>query len=577
MKITGSQVVIECLIEQGVDTIFGYPGGNILNIYDALYKNSGRINHILTAHEQGAAHAADGYARATGNVGVCMATSGPGATNLVTGIATAYMDSSPIVAITCNVPNNLLGKDTFQEIDITGVTMPITKQNFMVRDVKDLARTIREAFFIAKTGRPGPVLIDILKDVTAAEVDFEPLSKENERNAVLVENHSNLKRIAEINVPSDEQIKKVAELINSSSRPFIYAGGGIGISGAEKELLELAEKANIPVAESLMARSSFPATHPLCTWMIGMHGTKASNMGVTECDLLISLGSRFSDRVILDSSKFAQNAKVVHIDIDPAEINKNIPAYTSLVGDLKYILSRLIPSVEKKERKEWIEQIQAWKKEYPECYDKKPEHSINPKFICECINKIAGEDTFITTEVGQHQMWTAQFYPFTKPRTFITSGGLGTMGFGTGAAMGIQFADKNNRVVHIAGDGSFRMNCNELATIQHYNLPIVIIVVNNHALGNVRMWQRLFYGKRFSQTTLDFGPDWCKLADAYGIKGYKASNAKEFEKVFAEAFAAKKPAVIDAEVDIDEMVLPMVPGGKPIYDMIMKLSEEVMN
>lgn len=577
MKITGSQVVIECLIEQGVDTVFGYPGGNILNIYDALYKNSGRINHILTAHEQGAAHAADGYARATGRVGVCMATSGPGATNLVTGIATAYMDSSPIVAITCNVPNNLLGKDTFQEIDITGVTMPITKQNFMVRDVKDLAKTIREAFFIAKTGRPGPVLIDILKDVTAAEVEFEPLSKENERNGILLENHSNLKRIAEINIPSEENIKKVAELINNSERPFIYAGGGIGISGAEKELLELAEKANIPVSESLMARSSFPANHPLCTWMIGMHGTKASNMGVTECDLLISLGSRFSDRVILDSSKFAQNAKVVHIDIDPAEINKNIPAYTSLVGDLKQILNRLIPSVEKKERKEWIEQIQAWKKEYPECYDKKPEHSINPKFICECINKIAGENTFITTEVGQHQMWTAQFYPFTKPRTFITSGGLGTMGFGTGAAMGVQFADKNNRVVHIAGDGSFRMNCNELATIQHYNLPIVIIVVDNHALGNVRMWQRLFYGKRFSQTTLDFGPDWCKLADAYGIKGYKASNAKEFEKVFKEAFEAKKPAVIDAEVDIDEMVLPMVPGGKPIYDMIMKLSEEVMN
>lgn len=577
MKITGSQVVIECLIEQGVDTVFGYPGGNILNIYDALYKNSGRINHILTAHEQGAAHAADGYARATGRVGVCMATSGPGATNLVTGIATAYMDSSPIVAITCNVPNNLLGKDTFQEIDITGVTMPITKQNFMVRDVKDLAKTIREAFFIAKTGRPGPVLIDILKDVTAAEVEFEPLSKENERNGILIENHSNLKRIAEINIPSEENIKKVAELINNSERPFIYAGGGIGISGAEKELLELAEKANIPVSESLMARSSFPANHPLCTWMIGMHGTKASNMGVTECDLLISLGSRFSDRVILDSSKFAQNAKVVHIDIDPAEINKNIPAYTSLVGDLKQILNRLIPSVEKKERKEWIEQIQAWKKEYPECYDKKPEHSINPKFICECINKIAGENTFITTEVGQHQMWTAQFYPFTKPRTFITSGGLGTMGFGTGAAMGVQFADKNNRVVHIAGDGSFRMNCNELATIQHYNLPIVIIVVDNHALGNVRMWQRLFYGKRFSQTTLDFGPDWCKLADAYGIKGYKASNAKEFEKVFKEAFEAKKPAVIDAEVDIDEMVLPMVPGGKPIYDMIMKLSGEVMN
>lgn len=577
MKITGSQVVIECLIEQGVDTVFGYPGGNILNIYDALYKNSGRINHILTAHEQGAAHAADGYARATGRVGVCMATSGPGATNLVTGIATAYMDSSPIVAITCNVPNNLLGKDTFQEIDITGVTMPITKQNFMVRDVKDLAKTIREAFFIAKTGRPGPVLIDILKDVTAAEVEFEPLSKENERNGILIENHSNLKRIAEINIPSEENIKKVAELINNSERPFIYAGGGIGISGAEKELLELAEKANIPVSESLMARSSFPANHPLCTWMIGMHGTKASNMGVTECDLLISLGSRFSDRVILDSSKFAQNAKVVHIDIDPAEINKNIPAYTSLVGDLKQILNRLIPSVEKKERKEWIEQIQAWKKEYPECYDKKPEHSINPKFICECINKIAGENTFITTEVGQHQMWTAQFYPFTKPRTFITSGGLGTMGFGTGAAMGVQFADKNNRVVHIAGDGSFRMNCNELATIQHYNLPIVIIVVDNHALGNVRMWQRLFYGKRFSQTTLDFGPDWVKLAEAYGIQGFRARNAKEFASVFDKAFASGKAAVIDARVDIDEMVLPMVPGGKPIYNQIMELSSEMMD
>jgi len=577
MKITGSQVVIECLIEQGVDTVFGYPGGNILNIYDALYKNSGRINHILTAHEQGAAHAADGYARATGRVGVCMATSGPGATNLVTGIATAYMDSSPIVAITCNVPNNLLGKDTFQEIDITGVTMPITKQNFMVRDVKDLAKTIREAFFIAKTGRPGPVLIDILKDVTAAEVEFEPLSKENERNGILIENHSNLKRIAEINIPSEENIKKVAELINNSERPFIYAGGGIGISGAEKELLELAEKANIPVSESLMARSSFPANHPLCTWMIGMHGTKASNMGVTECDLLISLGSRFSDRVILDSSKFAQNAKVVHIDIDPAEINKNIPAYTSLVGDLKQILNRLIPSVEKKERKKWIEQIQAWKKEYPECYDKKPEHSINPKFICECINKIAGENTFITTEVGQHQMWTAQFYPFTKPRTFITSGGLGTMGFGTGAAMGVQFADKNNRVVHIAGDGSFRMNCNELATIQHYNLPIVIVVMNNGALGNVRMWQRLFYGKRFSQTTLDFGPDWVKLAEAYGIQGFRARNAKEFASVFDKAFASGKAAVIDARVDIDEMVLPMVPGGKPIYNQIMELSSEMMD
>ncbi|MBB5217709.1 biosynthetic-type acetolactate synthase large subunit [Treponema rectale] len=577
MKISGSQVVIECLIEQGVDTVFGYPGGNILNIYDALYKNSDRIRHILTAHEQAAAHAADGYARSTGKVGVCMATSGPGATNLVTGIATAYMDSSPIVAITCNVATPLLGKDTFQEIDITGVTLPITKHNFMVKNVNELASTIREAFAIASSGRPGPVLIDIPKEITAAEVEFEPVSKSEGMEKALTASHANLKRVFSVSVPTDEEIKAAAELINASQRPVIYAGGGVVISGAEKELLAFAEKAEIPVSESLMARAAFPSDHPLCTWMVGMHGTKASNMAITESDLIIALGSRFSDRVIGDPSKFGLNAKVFHIDIDPAEINKNIPTDGSLVGDIKEILNRLIPLIKETKRPDWMERIQTWKSEVPSTYNRQPENSVNPKFICECINKVAGDDTFITTEVGQHQMWTAQFYPFKKPRTFVTSGGLGTMGFGTGAAMGIQIGNPKARVVHIAGDGSFRMNCNELATIQHYNLPVVIVVVNNGALGNVRMWQRLFYGKRFSQTTLDFGPDWCKLAEAYGIKGYKASNAAEFEKVFTQAFKSEEPAVIDVTVDIDEMVLPMVPGGKPIYDMIMSLSKDVMS
>ena len=576
MKITGSQIVIECLVEQGVDTVFGYPGGAILNIYDELYKNENRIRHILTAHEQGASHAADGYARATGKVGVCMATSGPGATNLVTGIATAYMDSVPLVAITCNVGKSLLGKDSFQEIDITGVTMPITKHNFIVMDVKDLAQTIREAFAIARSGRPGSVLIDIPKDVTAAVTEFEPLKNPSDVD-MLISRHKNIKRAVTLSEPDEGQLKMAAELINGAKRPVIYAGGGVKISGAEKELLAFAEKADIPVSESLMARDCFPSLHPLCTWMVGMHGTKASNMAITESDLVIAIGARFSDRVYGDSSKFAQHAKVLHIDIDPAEINKNISTDGCVVGDVKQVLAALLPMINAVKHDEWISQVQEWKKEYPSCYDKNPKDSINPKFICECINRIAGEDTFITTEVGQHQMWTAQFYPFSKPRTFITSGGLGTMGYGTGAAIGIQLAKPERRVVHIAGDGSFRMNCNELATISHYNLPIVIVVENNNALGNVRMWQRLFYGKRFSQTTLDFGPDWVKLADAYGIKGYRATNAKEFEKVFAEAFKSGKSAIIDARVDKDEMVLPMVPGGKPIYNMIMELSKEMMD
>ena len=575
MKINGSQVVVECLVEQGVDVIFGYPGGAILNIYDELYKNSDRITHVLTAHEQAAAHAADGYARSTGKVGVCMATSGPGATNLVTGIATAYMDSSPIVAITCNVPTPLLGRDSFQEIDITGITMPITKHNFMVHDIKDLAATIREAFFIAKSGRPGPVLIDIPKEVTSPNnfVEFEPLKKPSDCKPIIESGKSNMQRVLNAAVPSDEEIKAAADMINASERPVIYAGGGVVISGAEPELLELAEKGSIPVSESLMARSAFPSAHPLCTWMVGMHGTKASNMAMTESDLIIALGSRFSDRVTSDASRFAVNSKILHIDVDPAEINKNITSSASVVGDVKAVLRRLLPLLEKKDRKAWTDKVAAWKAEHPASYDKKPSGSINPKFICEHIHDVAGDDAFITTEVGQHQMWTAQFYPFARPRTFITSGGLGTMGFGTGAAIGIQCANPKARVVHIAGDGSFRMNCNELATIQHYNLPIIIVVVNNGALGNVRMWQHLFYGERYSQTTLDFGPDWKTLASAYGIAGYKADTAEEFARAFDEAFKSGKAAVIDAKVDIDEMVLPMVPGGKAIYEQIMSVGD----
>lgn len=573
MLLNGSQIVVECLVEQGVDTVFGYPGGAILNIYDELYKNQDRIHHILTAHEQGASHAADGYARSTGKVGVCMATSGPGATNLVTGIATAYMDSSPIVAITCNVPTPLLGRDSFQEIDITGITMPITKHNFMVHKVEDLAATIREAFIIAKSGRPGPVLIDIPKEVTANQTEFEPLKNISDAKLELSKDKDNLRRVFNAAVPTDEEIAKAAEIINSAKRPVIYAGGGIIISEAAEKLKELAVKADIPVSESMMARSAFPSSNALNLGMVGMHGTKASNMAVTESDLVLALGARFSDRVISDAKRFAENSRVFQIDVDPAEINKNIPVAGSLVGDVGAILERLLPLIQKNDHAEWKGQIEEWKKVYPAMYDEHPADSINPKFLCECVHKIAGDDAFVTTEVGEHQLWVAQHYPFEKPRTFITSGGLGTMGFGTGAAIGAQFANPKRRVIHIAGDGSFRMNCNELATIGHYKLPIVIVVVNNGTLGNVRLWQRVFYGKRYSATTLDFGPDWVSLAAAYGIKGYKANTEVEFEKVFKEALDSGEAAVIDAKVGIDEPVLPMVPGGKPIFAQVMNLGD----
>lgn len=567
MKYTGAQIVVECLIEQGVDTVFGYPGGAILNIYDELYKNEKRLRHILTAHEQGASHAADGYARSTGKVGVVMATSGPGATNLVTGIATAYMDSVPIVAITCNVIAPLLGKDSFQEIDIAGVTMPVTKHNFIVRDVGKLADTIREAFFIAKTGRPGPVLIDIPKDVTASSCDYVPADAAPD--AQFSKRKASLHRIMKVCNVSDEKINKLASLINASERPLIYAGGGVVISDACEELKALAEKAQIPVSMSLMGKSAFPNTHALSTGMIGMHGTKASNTAVDKCDLLLAIGTRFSDRVIGDPKRFAGKAKIVQIDVDPAEVNKNIAVHDSLVGNIKDALSRLLPLVEKRKASEWNEKISEWKAEVPPSW--KQSGKLFPKSIFEYVNGKVPSDTIITTEVGQHQMWTALFYHFEKPRTFLTSGGLGTMGFGTGAAIGAQFANPDKKVVHFAGDGSFRMNCNELATISHYGLPIIIIIFNNGALGNVRQWQTLFYEKRYSATTLDFAPDFVKLADAYGVAGVRVTSEAEFKKAFDAALASGEPAVIDAAIDKDEMVLPMIPPGKSVDRIMMDI------
>lgn len=559
MQISGSQIVIECLIEQGVDTVFGYPGGAILNIYDALYKNSNRIRHILTAHEQGASHAADGYARSTGKVGVCMATSGPGATNLVTGIATAYMDSIPLVAITCNVTQSQLGKDSFQEIDITGVTMPITKHNFIVRDVKDLADTIRKAFYIAKSDRPGPVLIDIPKDITSAVTEYESVDPSK-----LDFNLPSKK----IQFPSEQQIENAAKLIDESQKPFIYAGGGVITSEASDELFSFATKANIPVAMSLMGKAAFPNKHELSLGMIGMHGTYAANTACDNCDLLLAIGCRFSDRVIGEAAKFAKNAKILQIDIDPTEVNKMINVDDALLGDIKSILAKLTAKIQKKEKSQWNSQIEEWKKIVPPSYNKKQD--LSPKFIFEYVNSQVKEDTIITTEVGQHQMWTAQFYDFTKPRTFLTSGGLGTMGYGTGAAIGAKFANPDKTVVHFAGDGSFRMNCNELATIEHYQLPIIIVILDNHALGNVRMWQTLFYEKRYSNTTLDFGPEWTTLASAYGIQGYHVKNEKEFKDAFDKALKSGKPAVIDAEIFLDEMVFPMIPPGKSIGYLLME-------
>ncbi len=563
MKYTGAKIVIECLAEQGVKTVFGYPGGTILNIYDELYKNSDRIEHILTAHEQGAAHAADGYARSTGKVGVVLATSGPGCTNLVTGIATAFMDSVPMVAITCNVPTHLLGKDSFQEVDITGITMSITKHNYIVRDVNELAGVVREAFDIARSGRPGPVLIDIPKDITAASAEWTPLAAPVGSVHTPAVNRTNVK----IPVASPRAIADAAALISKSARPFFYVGGGVVISDASGELRALAEKINAPVSVTLMGKTAFPAPHALCTGMIGMHGTKASNTAANQCDLLIAVGARFSDRVISDPKKFARSASILQIDIDPAEINKNMPTQACLNGNIKEILASLVSLVSARPRDGWNDSVDEWKTHIPAMYSRKT--SLHPRFVLESVHERVGDDAIITTEVGQHQMWVAQFYPFSKPRTFLTSGGLGTMGYGTGAAMGAQAGNPDRTVVHIAGDGSFRMNLNELATISHYNLPVIIIVANNGTLGMVRQSQKMFYDKRYSATTLDRPPDFVKLADAFGIRGFRAKTEAEFVSAFDQALSERKPALIDCYMDIDEMVFPMVPAGKPIDELLL--------
>ncbi|ONI45771.1 acetolactate synthase, large subunit, biosynthetic type [Candidatus Epulonipiscioides gigas] len=558
MKLSGSQILIECLLEQGVDTVFGYPGGAVIQIYDELYKSSDKINHILTAHEQGAAHAADAYARVSGKVGVCIATSGPGATNLVTGIATAYMDSIPMVAITGNVGVPLLGKDSFQEIDIIGVTRSITKHNYIVKNVDELADTIREAFLIAKSGRPGPVLIDIPKDVTIKETEFTALKQEDFcSNVVINTDYVN---------PKDIEIAK--KLIDESKKPFIYIGGGIIISGAEKELLEFAEKIDAPVANSLMGTGSFPQNHKLSTGLVGMHGNVASNEGIMNCDLLIAIGARFSDRVTSSIATFAPGAKVLHIDIDPAEIDKNILTTNNIIGDAKTVLSELNKIINKKGHHEWIAQVNAWRSKYTITHS--VSDTLNAKEIIEAIDKISQGNAIITTEVGQHQMWAAQYYCYKEPRTFISSGGLGTMGFGTGASIGATIANPNKRVVQLAGDGSFRMNCNELSTIAYYNLPIIIVILNNSVLGMVRQWQHLFHEQRYSQTVLDRGPDFVKLALAYEIDGYRATSIEEFEEIFTKAMSQNKPAVIDCIIDKDDKVFPMVAPGAPTNELIVE-------
>ena len=549
MQLTGAEIVIECLKEQGVDTVFGYPGGAILNVYDALYKHSNEITHILTSHEQGASHAADGYARATGKVGVCFATSGPGATNLVTGIATAYMDSIPVVAITCNVGVSLLGKDSFQEIDIAGVTMPITKHNYIVKDVKNLADTIRSAFTIARTGRPGPVLIDIPKDVTANKCDYEKIEV-------------NPANITKVDVDPAE-IDVAVDMIKASKKPFIFVGGGAVLSGASEVLKEFAHKIDSPVTDSLMGKGAFPGTDELYTGMLGMHGTKTSNFGVSKCDLLVVVGARFSDRVTGNASKFANNAKILQIDIDPAEIDKNILTDASIHGDVKEVLELLNERLEQQEHKEWKTQINEYKEKYPLTYH--PDVLTGP-FVVEEIYRQTNGDAIITTEVGQHQMWAAQFYKYTKPRTFLTSGGLGTMGYGLGASLGAKTGMPEKTVVNIAGDGCFRMNMNEIATAVRHNIPIIQVVINNHVLGMVRQWQNLFYGQRYSATVLNDAVDFVKLAEAMGAVGIRVTSQDEFKDAFANALTMGRPVVIDCQIDCDDKVWPMVAPGAAISE-----------
>ncbi len=548
MQLTGSQILIECLKEQGVDTVFGYPGGAILNVYDELYKQSDRITHILTSHEQGASHAADGYARATGKVGVCFATSGPGATNLVTGIATAYMDSIPVVAVTCNVGAALLGKDSFQEIDITGVTLPITKHNFIVKDVKDLAKTVRKAFKIAQTGRPGPVLIDITKNATAEKTEYEP------------------QEIAPIK-PSEDICQKdldiALDMIKESKKPFIFVGGGAVLSDASKELYTFAKKVDAPVTDSLMGKGAFPGTDSAYTGMLGMHGTKASNFGVSDCDLLIVVGARFSDRVTGNTSKFASKAKILQIDIDEAEMNKNVLIDAGIVGDVKVVLSKLNESLEQQDHSRWMEKIQEFKEEFPMRYH---EDILTGPFVIEEIYRQTNGEAIISTEVGQNQMWAAQYYKYTQPRTLLTSGGLGTMGYGLGASLGAKVGRPEKTVVNIAGDGCFRMNMNEIATATRHNIPIIQVVVNNHVLGMVRQWQNLFYGQRYAATVLNDAVDFVKVAESMGATGIRATTQEEFKEAFKQALELKKPVVIDCIIPEDDKVWPMVAPGAAISE-----------
>ena len=549
MQMTGSRIIVECLKEQGVDTIFGYPGGTILNLYDELYHHDD-LTHILTSHEQGAAHAADGYARSTGKVGVCFATSGPGATNLVTGIATAYMDSIPLVAITANVAVPLLGKDSFQEIDIAGVVMPITKHSMIVKDVTKLADVIRRAFVIAQSGRPGPVLIDVTKDVTAEKTDY--VAKKPEAITRVID------RI------KDEDIENALKLIKKAKRPYIFVGGGAVLSDASKELDEFVHKVGAPVANSLMGKGAFNETDPLYTGMLGMHGTKTSNLGVVKCDLLITIGARFSDRVTGNAAKFAKGAKIIQIDVDPAEINKNVVVDGSIVGDIKEVLKRLNKQLEPMKHEEWTRQIMEMKKAYPLSYNKKV--LTGPGVIEELYKATKGE-AIITTEVGQHQMWAAQYYKYTKPRTFISSGGLGTMGYGLGAAIGARFGNPDKIVVNIAGDGCFRMNMNEIATAARNDLPLIQLVINNHVLGMVRQWQTLFYEGRYSHTILNDKVDFVKLAEAMGAVGFRVTKVEELADTLKKAIALKTTVVIDCQIDSDDKVFPMVPAGRPIEEV----------
>ena len=550
MQLTGAEIVIECLKEQGVDTVFGYPGGTILNIYDELYKHSDEIHHVLTSHEQGASHAADGYARATGKVGVCLATSGPGATNLVTGIATAYMDSIPIVAITANVGTSLLGKDSFQEIDIAGVVMPITKHSIIVKDVTQLADTIRRAFTIAKSGRPGPVLVDITKDVTALKTEY------TYKEPDFIPPYTSEMR--------ESDIDQAVEMINQASKPFVFVGGGAVISGAQDELAEFVHTINAPVTDSLMGKGAFSGEDELYTGMLGMHGTKTSNLGVTKCDLLITIGARFSDRVTGNASKFAKNAKIIQIDVDAAEINKNVQVDCSIIGDVKEVLHELNKKIHPKNHDAWVKEIEEMKEKYPLKYNP---NGLTGPYVIEELYRVTKGDAIVVTDVGQHQMWAAQYYKFKSPRTLLTSGGLGTMGYGLGAAIGARFGCPDKVVVNVAGDGCFRMNMNEVATAARNNLPLIEIVINNHVLGMVRQWQTLFYGHRYSNTMLEDKVDFVKFAESMGAVGIRVTKKEEVGPAIEKAIELNTTVVIDCQIDCDDKVFPMVPAGAPIVDV----------